>query len=161
MSERDQGGSVAPLTDDDHNAVTAVADAWAAICKVVGNGPTRQDDLIEVVAHIHALQHFVMAQAAARCYPDLYRLAGETLPEPTQASLPAWGGHSPRVGERQPDRFFAYCQGGCFWSSDSPNARRLALYHSRTHGHRVAVEVIATLVYDAPAKATAQGEPHV
>ena len=67
------------LTDAEHTAVTAVADAWAAICKVVGNGPTRGADLGEVVIHVHALQHFVMAQAAARAYPDIYRLAGETL----------------------------------------------------------------------------------
>lgn len=67
------------LTVGEHDAVTAVAAAWAAICKVVGDGPTRASDLQEVVHHIHALQHFVMAQAAARAYPDLYRLAGETL----------------------------------------------------------------------------------
>jgi hypothetical protein len=78
----DTGRNPSPLTDDEHTAVTACADAWAAICKVVGDGPTRAGDLGEVIAHIHALQHFVMAQAAARCYPDRYRLAGELLSAP-------------------------------------------------------------------------------
>ena len=95
-----EGRGQSPLTDDEHAAVTACADAWAAICKVVGDGPTRAADLREVVARIHALQHFVMAQAAARCYPDRYRLAGESLnasasepsqPEPSAANATAQG----------------------------------------------------------------------
>ena len=84
MSET--GQTPTPLTDDEHDAVTACAKAWAAICKVVGDGSTRAADLGEVVIHIHALQLFVMAQAAARCYPDLYRLAGESLSAPTSPS---------------------------------------------------------------------------
>lgn len=67
------------MTDDEHAAVQQVACAWAAICKIVGDEPTRSADLSEVVFHVHALQHFVMAQAAARCYPALYRLAGGTV----------------------------------------------------------------------------------
>lgn len=67
------------LTDDEHAAVAEIAAVWNRLCKVVGDGPTRHDDLGEVVHHIHALQHFVMAQAAARAYPRLYRLAGGTL----------------------------------------------------------------------------------
>lgn len=70
---------MAPLTDQEHAAISACADAWNAIVPIVGDGPTREQDLNEIAAHIHALQHFVMAQAAARAYPDLYRLAGETL----------------------------------------------------------------------------------
>ena len=67
------------MTPDEHTAVNTVADAWKAICDIVGEGPTRAHDLQEVVAHIHALQHFVMAQAAARAYPNTYRLAGEVI----------------------------------------------------------------------------------
>jgi len=87
-----EGRSPSLLTVGEHDAVTACADAWAAICKVVEDGPTRAADLGEVVAHIHALQHFVMAQAAARCYPDRYRLAGGTLTTPARV-LPAVSGH--------------------------------------------------------------------
>lgn len=67
------------LTNDEHAAVMAVADAWEAVCAVVGNGPTRDADLKEVIFHVHALQHLVMAQAAARAYPAMYRLLGESL----------------------------------------------------------------------------------
>ena len=67
------------LTSDEHAAIKTCANTWLAIRKVVGSGETRSADLGEVVAHIHALQHFVMAQAAARAYPDLYRLAGQSF----------------------------------------------------------------------------------
>ncbi|KKK87136.1 hypothetical protein LCGC14_2756260 [marine sediment metagenome] len=36
------------------------------------------DDLAEFTDKIHQLQHAVMAQSAARAYPEKYRLAGET-----------------------------------------------------------------------------------
>jgi hypothetical protein len=64
------------LTAAEHDVIKALGDVWGDICKVVGTGPSRSADLSEVVFHVHALQHFVMAQAAARTYPDLYRLAG-------------------------------------------------------------------------------------
>ena len=73
------GNSAPLLTGNEHSAVAACADAWAAICLIVGTGQTRSADLAEVVAHIHGLQQFILAQAAARAYPSLYRLAGETL----------------------------------------------------------------------------------
>lgn len=67
------------LTDDEHRALDLTAELWKAICLVAGNGSTRAADLGEAVAHIHALQHMVMAQAAGRSYPERYRLLGETL----------------------------------------------------------------------------------
>ena len=66
------------LTDAEHAAMDAIADAWRAVCGITGAGPTRRDDLGEMCLHIHALQHYVLAQAAARAYPGKYRLAGET-----------------------------------------------------------------------------------
>lgn len=37
-------------------------------------------DLEEAVFHIHALQHIVMANAAARAYPEKFRLFGARYP---------------------------------------------------------------------------------
>lgn len=39
-----------------------------------------QPDVNDAVFHVHALQHMVLANAAARCYPDQYRLFGVRLP---------------------------------------------------------------------------------
>jgi hypothetical protein len=44
--------------------------------RVVGNGPTRGADLNEIVDKVHQLQAGIMAQAAARAYPDEFRLLG-------------------------------------------------------------------------------------
>ena len=43
---------------------------------IVGDGPTQRADIAELVVHIHAIQHMVMAQAAARAYPGEFRLLG-------------------------------------------------------------------------------------
>jgi hypothetical protein len=67
-----------PLTADELWIVETlgkVADRWAGC---VGDGPTREPDLAEFFAHVHVLQQAVMAQAAARIYPHLFRLAGAT-----------------------------------------------------------------------------------
>jgi hypothetical protein len=67
------------LTDDEHRALDLTAELWKALCNVAGQGATRGADLGEAAAHIHALQHMVMAQAAGRSYPERYRLMGEAL----------------------------------------------------------------------------------
>lgn len=64
------------LTDAEHELVAALGEVWNSFCRVVGNGPTRDHDLAEIVAHVHALQHKVMGQAAARAYPGRYRVLG-------------------------------------------------------------------------------------
>lgn len=46
------------------------------LAQVVGDGPTRAHDLNELLVHVHAIQHAVMAQAAARLYPERFRLLG-------------------------------------------------------------------------------------
>lgn len=46
---------------------------------ILGPGPTRSHDLNEFIGHIHDLQFRVMAQAAARRYPDVFRLQGQSL----------------------------------------------------------------------------------
>jgi hypothetical protein len=50
-----------------------------AFGRIVGRERTRMHDLAEAVHHIHALQHTIMAQAAARAYPERFRLLGGTL----------------------------------------------------------------------------------
>ena len=42
-------------------------------------GPNFERDLSEFVSHIHDLQWRVLAQAAARAYPDDYRLQGASF----------------------------------------------------------------------------------
>ncbi len=70
------------LTKTELEAVKALADAYGLVVATIGKGPSRSRDVAEVALHIHNLQHFVMAQAAARAYPDLFRLAGETVGAP-------------------------------------------------------------------------------
>lgn len=68
------------LTDGEHRAVEMAAALWNHLRgAVVGDGPTRDADLGELCAHIHAIQQAVLSQAAARAYPGEYRLLGETL----------------------------------------------------------------------------------
>lgn len=43
---------------------------------IIGDGPQAEHDWSEAVPMIHNLQHMVMAQAAARAYPDTFRLLG-------------------------------------------------------------------------------------
>lgn len=68
---------VALMTADEHLAMRHSADLANALARVIGDGPTRDQDLGEAFALVHGIQHLVMAQAAARAYPDLYRLAGQ------------------------------------------------------------------------------------
>ena len=68
------------LTPDEHGLVTLLGEAAVLYQKrVVANGRTREYDCAEFISRIHDLQHAVMAQAAARAYPHLYRVAGGTV----------------------------------------------------------------------------------
>ena len=67
------------LTDDEHAALELSGKLADALCCVVGRGRSREEDLRELLAHVHAIQNAVLAQAAARAYPDRYRLIGESL----------------------------------------------------------------------------------
>ncbi|MGP4092980.1 hypothetical protein [Nonomuraea sp. KM90] len=44
--------------------------------QVVGDGPTRANDMRELLAHVHGIQNALMAQATARLYPERFRLLG-------------------------------------------------------------------------------------
>lgn len=47
--------------------------------EIVGQGTTRTADLAELLGHIHVIQRYMMAQAACRAHPDLYRGLGEEI----------------------------------------------------------------------------------
>lgn len=67
------------LTDEEHRALALTAELANLFGRITGQDRSRHNDLGEAVHHIHALQHMVMAQAAGRAYPSLYRLMGEIL----------------------------------------------------------------------------------
>lgn len=68
------------LTQDEHEAVRLCLELWNLVSgKVIGAGPSRRGDLDELTVHIHAIQQAVLSQAAARAYPDRYRLLGRSL----------------------------------------------------------------------------------
>lgn len=69
------------LTDDEHRAIRQAGTLWNTLCRTVQDGPSRDGDLAELRIHVHAIQHAIMAQAAARAYPSLYRPLGGTLQE--------------------------------------------------------------------------------
>lgn len=66
------------LTEAEHHAMYLTADLARTMGAIIGDGGApAASDFREVVVHIHALQHMIMAQAAARAYPDRYRLLGQ------------------------------------------------------------------------------------
>lgn len=67
------------LTADELALVDMLGKCSNLFGKVVGSGRTRSADLTEVVHHIHVLQQAVLSQAAARAYPDQFRLLGEAF----------------------------------------------------------------------------------
>jgi hypothetical protein len=67
------------LTEAEQDVTKIAADLWNALCAAIPEGPNRNNDLAEIAVHIHAIQHAVMANAAARAYPDTYRLLGQSL----------------------------------------------------------------------------------
>lgn len=67
------------LTDHERATIQKLGDLWGDICGIVGDGGTRDHDLAEAIVHLHALQQFIMSQAAGRAYPDQFRLLGGSL----------------------------------------------------------------------------------
>lgn len=68
------------LTAEEHRAMELTAELWDAVAGLAGEGSPRNSDLAELRQHIHAVQHTILAQAAARAYPDRYRLLGWPVP---------------------------------------------------------------------------------
>jgi transcriptional regulator with XRE-family HTH domain len=70
------------LTDAEHRAMELTCELYNLLCRqVIGDAESRSGDVRELVGHVHAVQHMILSQAAARAYPDRYRLLGETLKE--------------------------------------------------------------------------------
>ena len=65
------------LTQLEHEAMDVTAHLYRLIGRIVSQGPQRYNDLSEAALHLHALQSQIMGQAAARAYPERYRLLGE------------------------------------------------------------------------------------
>ena len=69
------------LTSHEHQAISDAGHLYTLIAtSIIAHGSTREDDLAEIRAAIHVIQHAVMAQAAARLYPERYRLLGDVIP---------------------------------------------------------------------------------
>jgi hypothetical protein len=74
-----QPDPTAALTDDELHALDLTADLANAVSRIIGGERTGAHDWAEMAAHIHCIQHAIMAQAAARAYPDRFRLLGGTV----------------------------------------------------------------------------------
>lgn len=68
------------LTPAEKSVLDTIARVWGQISTyVIDDGPSRDNDLLELGVHFHAIQNMILAQAAARAYPDRFRLLGEQL----------------------------------------------------------------------------------
>jgi hypothetical protein len=68
------------LTDPEHKALELTGQLMNLLAAdIIGDGPTRSQDLNEAALRIHGIQHMIMAQSAARAHPELYRLLGDIL----------------------------------------------------------------------------------
>lgn len=71
--------SMGLLSRAEHRAMDLTVELVKLVtAEIVADGPTRVGDLSEFVANIHGIQNMILAQAAARAYPDRYRLLGGT-----------------------------------------------------------------------------------
>lgn len=69
------------LTDAEHRVMDLTVQLVNLLAgEVIADGPGRVGDVNEVVHAIHIIQRMVMGQAAARAYPDRYRLLGGPPP---------------------------------------------------------------------------------
>lgn len=75
------------LTHDEMDAIQMLGDVYGLLTRIVSDGPCRTQDLTEMASKIHDLQHAVMANAAARYYPDKYRIRGGTPPDDGEALM--------------------------------------------------------------------------
>lgn len=89
------------LTPAEHDAVAMAAELWNHLQAIVADGPSRAGDLSELIFHVHAIQRAVLKQAAARAYPDLYRLLGAGPPG-TPPARDRWPGPFPGISKFGP-----------------------------------------------------------
>jgi hypothetical protein len=67
------------LTVDERAALDTTVALVNQFSSLLGDEASAPGDYREFVHHVHAIQNMILAQAAARAYPDRYRLMGETL----------------------------------------------------------------------------------
>lgn len=67
------------LTEDEHEAMRLSGELANTVGRIIGKGPQAEYDWNEAAQRIHAIQHMILAQAAARAYPDRYRLLGRVI----------------------------------------------------------------------------------
>ena len=67
------------LTETEHEAMDLTAELMRAMRQIMGDANIA-GDLNEAAAHIHGIQNMILANAAARAYPDRYRLLGQQGP---------------------------------------------------------------------------------
>jgi DNA-binding transcriptional regulator YhcF (GntR family) len=76
----DGPGLAGLLTGDERQAVRQAGLLYTFIAeRVVAAGANRSDDLAELRAACHVIQRAVLAQAAARAYPEEFRLLGDVV----------------------------------------------------------------------------------
>lgn len=67
------------MTDEEHEAMDLSVKLAMKLHQIIGDGPQASNDWAEAAQRIHDVQHMILRQCAARVYPDLYRLLGETI----------------------------------------------------------------------------------
>lgn len=68
------------LTDDESSIIHDAGTLFTRIVEeVIEDGPNRENDTAELRALVHGIQNMILRQAAARAYPDRYRLLGASL----------------------------------------------------------------------------------
>ena len=65
------------LTPEEHDVIDDAGRLYSKVEKLIGGGKHEAADLTEIRHHVHAIQYAIMANAAARAYPDRYRLRGQ------------------------------------------------------------------------------------
>lgn len=68
------------LTANEIDIVTSLGHLANRFALLVSDGNSHDEDIRESVSHFHALQNMVLSQAAARRYPDKFRLMGKAFP---------------------------------------------------------------------------------
>jgi hypothetical protein len=75
------------LTDEEKKAVRMAGELATLIeTHVILYGSSRAQDVAELEFYVHGIQRMIMAQAAARTYPVLYRMLGTTTGGTAHAS---------------------------------------------------------------------------
>lgn len=64
------------LTPYEHETLALTGELVGRLHAIIGDGPTGDADRYEMVQAVHVVQKMILGQAAARAYPDLYRLLG-------------------------------------------------------------------------------------